>query len=428
MADQRIRLAYGKSGIELKTEKDWNAKVIEPLFTIGLDDPATAITQALRKPIGSIPLHQIVKSGDKVGIIFNDITRPTPNKLIIETILKELKHIPSSSIILFNALGTHRPNTNEEISNIIGESLAANFTIVQNNAFDDNLVELAGRSSSGNEIWINKELMSCNIKILTGFIEPHFFAGFSGGGKAIMPGMARAKTIFANHNALNISNRNASWGITDGNPVWEEVREAAILAGTSFLVNVSLNRDKEITGVFAGDIREAHNAGIEYVRRTAMVPVKSLFDIVVTTNSGYPLDLNLYQTVKGMSVAARIVKQGGSIIAAAECSDGMPDHGFFSSFLRDSESPEQLLETICKPGFSKLDQWQAQILALIQLKAEIYLYSENLTDEQLTFARIKRCHNIHDLIEDIRKKHHKDASICIIPEGPQTIPYYEEYK
>lgn len=424
MAEQCIRLAYGKNGIDLETESDWNLKVIEPHFTKGLDDQADAITRALLEPFGSLPLRQIVKPGNKVGIIFNDITRPTPNKLIIETILKELGHVPSSSIILFNALGTHRTNTKEEIRSMIGDYLVDNYRIVQNDAFDEKMVRFVGRSSFGHEIWINKELMSCDIKILTGFIEPHFFAGFSGGGKAIMPGMAGVKTILGNHDARNISNNNASWGITHNNPVWEEVLEVAILAGASFLVNVSLNRDKEITGVFAGDIRDAHNAGVEYVRKTAMVPVHSLFDIVVTTNSGYPLDLNLYQAVKGMSVAAMVVKQGGIIIAAAECWDGMPDHGFFSRFLQDSESPAQLLETICAPGFSKLDQWQAQILALIQLKASVYLFTDNLTDEQLKVARLKRCHNIHDLIEDLRDKLGKDASVCIIPEGPQTIPFF----
>jgi lactate racemase len=420
---QRVKLAYGKSGINLQTEKDWNVTVIEPRFAKGIGNPADAITRALQNPLGSVSLQQLVKPGDIAGIIFNDITRPTPNKLIIETILKELTHIPSSSIILFNALGTHRPNTDEELRTMIGSYLVDNFRIVQNDAFDENSLELAGTSSFGHNIWINKELMSCNIKVLTGFIEPHFFAGFSGGGKAIMPGMSGLKTIMDNHDANNISNKNANWGITQKNPVWEEVREVAAMTGASFLVNVTLNRDKEITNVFAGNINMAHDAGIDYVRQTAMVPVKSAFDIVVTTNSGYPLDLNLYQTVKGMSAAAKIVKQGGIIIAAAECWDGLPDHGLFGQLLRESENPAQLLKTICTPGFLKQDQWQAQILSLIQLKADVYLYSDNLNDEQLNIAKIKKCHDIHDLIEDLRKKSGMNISICILPEGPQTIAY-----
>jgi lactate racemase len=421
-----IRLAYGKNGKEIKTEEGWNLKVIEPLFTKGLSNPSDAITRALLNPTGSEPLKQVAKTGQKIGIIFNDITRPTPSKIILETIIKELKHLPSSSITLFNALGTHRLNSDKEIREMIGGYLTDNFRIVQNNAFDDNLVELVGKSSFGHEIWINRELLSCDIKILTGFIEPHFFAGFSGGGKAVMPGMAGAKTILANHDAQNIGNKNSSWGITYGNPVWEEVLESAIMTGTTFLVNVTLNRDKEITGVFAGNLKEAHKAGIDFVHRNAMVPMNSLFDIVVTTNSGYPLDLNLYQAVKGMSAASRVVKEGGVIIAAAECCDGMPEHGLFSSFLSESENPAQMLENICTSGTSRLDQWQAQILAMIRLRAEVYLFTDNLSDAQLNIAGIKRCSDIHDLIEELRGKIGMDASICIIPEGPQTIPFFRE--
>lgn len=423
---QSVRLAYGEHGIELKTGDDWNVAVIEPQHTEGIIDAASAITKALRDPRGSSPLKQLMQPGDKVAIIFNDITRPTPNKLLIETILKELKHVPDSSVILFNATGTHRSNTESELRSMLGNYLVDNFRIVQNNAFDESQLEVIGISSLGNEIGVNRELMSCNRKILTGFIEPHFFAGFSGGGKAIMPGMAGIKTILGNHSAKNIGNNNATWGITDDNPVWQEVKEVAVMAGASFLVNVTLNSGKEITGVFAGDIKEAHLEGISFARKTAMAEVQSEFDIVVTTNSGYPLDLNLYQTVKGMSAAARIVRKGGIIIAAAECRDGFPDHGLFNQLLRESENPSSLLETICSPGFSKQDQWQAQILARIQLKADVYLFTGNLSDEQLEIARIKRCNDIYDLIEDLRKRLGNNISICILPEGPQTIPFLDE--
>ncbi len=422
----KLRLAYGKNGLNIKTGDNWNLSIIEPAFIKGLADPEGAIIRALTNPIGIKPLKEIVKAGQKIGIIFNDITRPTPSKIILESILKELAHIPASSVVLFNALGTHRPNSDNEIREMIGDYLVDNFRIVQNNAFDDSTLELVGKTTFGHEIWINKELMSCDIKILTGFIEPHFFAGFSGGGKAIMPGMAGAKTILANHDAQNIGNEKSSWGITHGNPIWEEVMETAVLAGASFLVNVSLNRNKEITGVFAGELREAHKAGTDFVRSKAMVPVDSLFDIVVTTNSGYPLDLNLYQAVKGMSAAARVVKKGGIIIAAAECCDGMPDHGLFSKFLSESDGPARLLENICTATVTRLDQWQAQILAMIRLRAEVYLYADYLSDDQYNIAGMKRCSNIFDLIEELRMKVGRDASICIIPEGPQTIPYYRE--
>lgn len=418
-----IRLAYGKHGLQIKTGEKWNVTLIEPVHIRGLNDPVETIRSSLRNPVASRPLKQLVKDDDKVAIIFNDITRPTPNKIIIETILEEIKHVPASSVMLFNAVGTHREDTREELELILGGYLSDNYRIIQNNAFDKGKLVHAGTTSKGNEIMINRELMSCNVKILTGFIEPHFFAGFSGGGKAVMPGMAGIDTILRNHSALNISNKYASWGITIKNPVWEEVREVATMANASFLVNVTLNRDKEITGVFSGDIRKAHLEGIESVRKSCMRPVSTPFDIVVTTNSGYPLDINLYQTVKGMSAAARIVKQGGMIIVAAECRDGLPGHGLFGKLLRESENPEDLLEKISSPGFSKQDQWQAQILAQIQLKADIYLYSEYLSEEQLKAARIKRCNDIYNLIESAYQKKGPDISVCILPEGPQTIPY-----
>lgn len=421
-----VRLAYGKDRIPLKVEKDWNVTVIEPKFVKGASDPGQMITKALNNPIGIEPLHKIIRHGDKVAIIFNDITRPTPNKLIIETLLKELRSVPSSDIALFNAVGTHRFNTKAELRKLIGNYLMRNFKVIQNSAFEMNTLQHVGISSFGNEILINKDLMACNVKILTGFIEPHFFAGFSGGGKAIMPGMAGINTILKNHNSVNIKNKNSSWGITFNNPIWEEVQEVAVMCNASFLINVTLNRDKEITGVFAGNIKKAHLAGIEYVRQTAMVQVSSFFDIVITTNSGFPLDQNLYQTVKGISAAARIVKPGGIIIAAAECQDGIPDHGLFSKLMQESANPTSLLDRICSSDFSRQDQWQAQILAMIQIKAEIFVYSDNLSDEQLRKMKIKKCYNIHELVETFRMKHGNNISICILPEGPQTIPYIKE--
>ena len=422
-SEKPIKLAYGKRGLLLNPEWEWNVTVIEPEYHKGLPDEGKAIKHEINHPEGCPPLEDIVKSGMKVGIIFNDITRPTPNKLIIETLITVLSGINEISIILFNALGTHRPNTDAELRSMLGDYLVDNYNIVQNNAFEKSTQIFIGKTSSGNQVWLNKELMSCDIRILTGFIEPHFFAGFSGGGKAIMPGMAGIETIMKNHNSQNIGDLRSSWGITKGNPIWEEVREVLSMTGKNFLLNVTLNRDKKITSVFAGDPFKAHDKGVELVRKTSMVPVSNLFDIVVTTNSGFPLDLNLYQTVKGISAAARILKNGGAIIAAAECWDGIPDHGLFGHLLKSFSHPSELLEEINKPEFAELDQWQAQILAQIQLKGMIYLYSENLSDEQLKMVKIKRCSDIRDQIEMLRIEKGKDASICVIPEGPQTIPY-----
>ncbi len=418
-----IKLAYGKTGLEVEFPDAWNVTVVEPRFVPGLPDPRAALRQALQAPIGAPPLRGLIQPGDKVGIVFSDITRPTPNYLIIPAILAELEHVPKENITLFNAVGTHRSNTDVELRTMLGDALVDGYRIVQNDAFDPSTQVCLGITSREHEIWLNRELVACDWKILTAFIEPHFFAGFSGAGKALMPGMAGLRTVLGNHDAGMIANPNATWGITHGNPIWDEVHEVARRAGQTFLVNVTLNKNKEITGVFAGDLDAAHAAGCAFVKETAMVPVPGPFDIVVTTNSGYPLDLNLYQAVKGMSAAAQVVRPGGAIITAADCWDGIPEHGLYGKLLRAASSPQDLLDRIGAPGFLEQDQWQAQIQAQILLKAEVYVYTDNLTDAQIESALCKPCRRIQDAVRDLRARYGPESTICVLPEGPQTIPY-----
>ena len=419
----KVTLAYGKNGLALNLPENWRVTVVEPKFVPAVSNPTAALRQALQSPINSAPLADLVKPTDRVGIVFNDITRPTPDHLMIPALLAELEHVPRQNVTLFNALGTHRPNTEAELRGMLGEKVVDTCQIVQNNAFDPATQVNLGRTSRGHDIWLNQELMDCQVKILTGFIEPHFFAGFSGAGKAFMPGMAGERTILGNHDAHMIADPNATWGITWGNPIWEEIREVALKAGPTFLLNVTLNKDKQITGVFAGDMDAAHAAGCAFVKETAMVGVAQPFDIVVTTNSGYPLDLNLYQAVKGMSAAAQVVRAGGAIIVAADCWDGIPDHGLYGQLLQAASSPQELLQTICSPGFLRQDQWQAQIQAQIQLKADVYVRTDNLTDQQISSALLRPSHSIEDTIGRLLARYGRQARICVLPEGPQTIPY-----
>ena len=397
--------------------------MVEPRFIQGLPDPQKSLQYALRNPIGSEALEKLVNPARHVGIVVNDVTRATPTPLILRSLLKELAGIPAENIIIFIALGTHRPNTAQELDQILGLDISQNYQIIQNNAFDRTTQINLGKTHLGHEIWINRALMDCDIKILTGFIEPHFFAGFSGGGKALMPGMAGLETVLGNHSAQNIAHPNATWGITSGNPIWEEIHEVALRIKPIFLVNVTLNRDKDITAVFAGDLDQAYNQGSNFVRQTAMIAVEQPFDIVITTNSGYPLDLNLYQSVKGMSAAAQIVRKGGVIVIAAECWDGIPEHGRYGQLLRNSTNPASLLEMIMQPGFSMQDQWQAQIQAQIQLKAEVYVYSSYLSPKQIQSALLKPAKSIDEVLESLMNQFGKGARICVLPEGPQTIPF-----
>jgi len=421
-----IHLDYGKTGLTITLPDDANITVVSPRYIPPLPDPVQALREALEHPIASPPLRDLVRADDTVAIVFSDITRPTPTHLMLPAVLDALAHVPAENIVLCNALGTHRPNTPAELERMLGPDIARRYRIEQNNCFDPSTQVYLGESSKGHPIWINRVYMEASVKILTGFIEPHFFAGFSGGGKAVMPGMAGQATVLGNHDAGMIGNPKATWGVTYGNPIFEEAREVALRTNPTFLLNVTLNRDKQITGVFAGDLVTAHDAGIEFVRKTAMVPVSQPFDIVITTNSGYPLDLNLYQCGKGMSAAEQIVRPGGAIIMVAECCEGIPDHGLFGEMLRAARSPQELFDMVMNAPETRQDQWAAQIQARIQLKADVYLYSDYFDDEATREALLLPCHDIPRTVEALRAKYGRDARICVLPEGPQTIPYVAE--
>jgi nickel-dependent lactate racemase len=421
----RIKLAYGKEGLDIHLPDNLNVTAVESKHVPAVANQVGAVRDALRHPIAAKTLKNSVKSSDKVAIVFNDITRPTPYHIILPALLDELGHVPDEHIVLLNATGSHRPNTEAELRAILGDAIVSRFRIIQNDALDPGSHIFAGTTESGNEIWLHKEYVESDMRILTGFIEPHFFAGFSGGGKACMPGLALLETILKNHSVKNLDAPKATWNITCGNPVWEEITEAVSIVQPVFLLNVTLNRDKQITGVFTGDLKESHRQGCLFARQNTMIPVKEPYDIVISCNSGYPLDLNLYQSIKGISAAAQIVKEGGSIIMAADCWDGIPEHGEYARLLREAESPEHYLKTIRTPGFSVRDMWQAQIQALLLLKANVYFYSNNLSDEQITGAMLRPCHSIEATVDKLIREYGQYASICILPEGPQSIPYID---
>jgi len=420
----RVKLAYGKEGLWVDLP-DERVTVVEPQFVPGLPDEATALREALRKPIGSPPLRKLVKPGQSVVIVFPDLTRPMPNDRVLPVLLAELEEtgVTRADVTLINGLGTHRPNTKEELAGMLGHQVYESYRVVQHDAFDRSSLTGLGTTRSGHEVWINSAYLEADAKILTGFIEPHMFAGFSGGPKAVLPGLAGERTVLGNHDYGMIAHPNATWGITQDNPIWEEMAEVAAHTEPTFLLNVTLNKHRQMTDIFAGDVWQAHAAGTAFAQKTAMVPVPAPFDVVITTNSGYPLDLNLYQAVKGMSAAAQVVKTGGSIIAAAECWDGIPDHGQYKKLLHMADSPQALLDIVSAPGFLMHDQWEAQIQAQIQLKAEVYVKNSYLSDEELRQALFLPCHSIEETLAELLEKHGPGATVCVLPEGPQTIPY-----
>jgi nickel-dependent lactate racemase len=422
----RLDLAYGRTGLAVELPDDAPLTVLEPRFVPGLPDEQAAILAALRKPRSSPPLREVVGSTDRVAVVFSDLTRPMPNDRVLPPLLDELSlaGVPDEQIVLINGLGTHRGQSEAELRQMLGNTVVDRYRIVQHDAWnEDDLVGVA-HNRAGRKVRINRAYLEASVRILTGFIEPHFFAGFSGGPKAVLPAIADIESILDNHGPTMVADPNATWTVTEGNPLWEEMLAVALSTAPVFLLNVTLNQERQITGVFAGDLVEAHRAGVGFVRKTALRPVKEPFDLVITSNSGYPLDLNLYQAVKGMSAAARILKEEGTIIVAAECWDGIPDHGEYKRLLWEAESLEDLMKTLSAPGFRCHDQWEAQIQAQIQLKAAVHVYADGLSDEELRRAHVIPCRSIEGTVADIRRGN-PEATIAVLPDGPQTVPYLE---
>ncbi len=415
-----VPVAYGRKSLEISVPD--SSDVFRPRFLPGLPDEAGAIRDGLERPIGAAPLSDRVRPHHRVVIAHSDITRATPNDRILPVLTGELERlgVPRENITLLNALGTHRPQTAEELRAMLGSGMVDRYRCLQHDAgAAENLVPL-GATGRGHPVRINRFWKEADIRLLTGFIEPHFFAGFSGGPKGVLPALAGAESVLTNHGYGMIADPRATWGVTRGNPIWEEMREVAGKVPPALILNVTLNTERRITAVFIGDLDAAHAAGCDFVRRHAMVPVERPYDIVITSNSGYPLDQNLYQTVKGMSAAARMVRRGGAILMVAGCEDGLPDHGLYAGLLREAGSPAEVLRKVSEPGFAAQDQWQVQIQAMIQMHADVYVYSGGLSDLQIRQALFSPCRDIAaDLPRWIKQY---GPRVGLLPEGPQTVP------
>ena len=415
-----VNLAYGSGHLSIEVP-DNRTTVIEPTHIDGLADEKMAVLNALQNPVGSQPLLERIPADTKICIAFTDLTRATPNDRIIPWLLEHLGE-PNDNITLLNQLGTHRPNTREELETMLTPEVVANYRVLNHEPENPEALVQVGTTADGTPALINRHIVDADLRIITGFIEPHFFAGFSGGVKGIMPGCAGLETVMSNHGAKNIGDPQATFGITEGNPLWEELRNIALKTGPSFVLNVTLNEQRDITNVFAGDIIEAHKSGCAFVKNSAMQRVEQPFDIVVTTNSGYPLDLNLYQGVKGMSAGARVLKKGGTLILAAECREGVPGGSPLDDLLRSADSIEEILTMLSTPGFVRPEQWQAQIQALVQRHAEVLVHSM-LDNDTLEACHLVPCGDISAEVTKRLDQLGPDARMAVLPQGPLTIPY-----
>ena len=417
-----VNLLYGSSGLIADFPED-RTSVVRARETPPIADEMGAVLQALREPIASAPLRDLAGPTDHVAIVFSDITRAVPYRTILPPLLQELSRVPVPQVVFINALGSHRSNTQDELVEILGAEVVERYRIEQHDSHSEEDLVPLGRTASGNEIWVNRTYMQSSVRILTGLIEPHLFAGFSGGPKAVLPGIAGIRSIAANHGAHMIGHPGSGFGRTQGNPIWEEMMEVALMTEPTFLVNVTQTEGRGLSGVYAGRLAEAHAAGVDFARRHSVVPVDRAFEVVVTTAGGYPFDISMYQSVKGVAAAGAIVKDGGAIVLASECREGVPSFGEFGDILRASQDPDRLLGMVSSSGFFMQDQWDAQILAQIVRRADLHIYSDGLSEDQVRQTFGRPCEDISGTVRYLLEEHGPRARVAVLPAGPLSVPF-----
>ena len=418
-----VRIAYGSTGLTVELPADRTTVVAPSHQEAALDVPG-ALRDALAKPVAGPPLREVVRPGQRIAVSLCDATRPQPRRLMVEALLAELEGISTrEDLVLLVATGTHRGNTDAELRDMLGDEIVDTMRIVNHDARDAASLTWVGRLGDDVPVWLNSEWVQADVRITTGFVEPHFFAGFSGGPKLVAPGLAGLETVLTLHDAARIGSPQATWGVIEGNPVHDDVRAIAAATGVDFAFDVVLNSEQQVVRAFGGEILAMHAEAREVVRELSMQAVPQRYDVVVTTNSGFPLDQSLYQAVKGMTAAATVVKPGGLIICAAECRDGFPDHGSFREVLASEESPAALLRAISARTETVPDQWQVQVLARVLAQARVGVHTTYLTDADLRSAHLFLVEDIARAVADELAAVGPDARVCVLPEGPQTIPY-----
>ena len=425
----KVHLPYGEHGIDADVPD--TATVLLPERVEIIADPNAAVRAAIAAPMGRQPLREMVRAGQRAAIVVSDVTRPVPNQVILPPILEALESggIARDDITIVVGTGLHRASRADEHQRFLGEAILSRHRIVDHDARDATTQVFLATGPRTMGVWLNREYLNADLRILTGFVEPHLFAGYSGGGKAVMPAIAGADEIMANHNARMIGHPKATWCSTDGNPIFEQMRDVALKTDPSFIVNVTLDEEKRMTGVFAGELRAAHDAAIAQAARQAIRPIRHLYDIVIATNMGYPADLVLYQAVKGMSVAAQACATGGVILLVAECREGVGGPEYVD-LMRSEASPGALLDRFTREGQRTVhDQWQVQVQAMVQARCDVWLHS-SLDRATVESAHLRYAPDVTStlasLIDEKRTALGREPTVCVLPYGQLTVPRVAE--
>jgi nickel-dependent lactate racemase len=421
-----LSLRYDRAGLSIAVPNDLDVEVLHLNPLPVLENEVGDIEQSFRSPIGTAPLDRLARGRESACIVISDVTRPVPNEKILTPLLACLHDsgLKEDQITILIATGLHRPNEGAELEEMIGPHIKNNYRVVNHDARASETHTDIGEVTMGLEgktaqVALNSIYLQSDLKITTGLIEPHFMAGYSGGRKLVCPGIASANTITQFHSPPMIGHPRARAGNTQENPVHTMSRSVAKQVGVDFICNVTLSEERRSTGVFSGELDEAHQTGIRHVDQQTKVAGR-VADIVITTSAGYPLDTTFYQTVKGMVAALPIIKEGGTMIIASGCSEGLggPE---FSDMCRSIRSVDEFIERIYNSPVV-YDQWQLQEMMMVLQKCEVMLVSDNLSPDTIRELLLTPMSSVEEALQAALKTHGTGAKITIIPEGPYVTP------
>ena len=422
-----IKIPYYTSSLDLHVEEE-NLEAVINAKTDSYDpgkSETELVEEALANPIGTPRLRELAKGKQKVTLVTSDHTRAVPSKLTLPILLREIREgNPDADITILIATGLHRPTTEDEQRRMFGDAIVDHEKIVVNEAFKDEDFAYVRGLPSGAELWVNKVALDCDLLITEGFIEPHFFAGFSGGRKSILPGICNAATVNENHSYKAISSPYSTTGVLAHNPIHEDMVCAARAVNVQFILNVALNGEKKVIAAFAGDLEEAHATGVSFVRKLAQCPSVT-GDIVITSNGGYPLDQNLYQSPKAVATAEACCVDGGVIIMCASCFDGMGGTHFEKLIVRGTvDEIDEYLSRI-PPKETIPEQWCAQIYSRILKKHRIILVTTYLDHELVRKANMIPASSPDEALAMAYEMMGKDARVVVIPDGVAVLAVKE---
>jgi nickel-dependent lactate racemase len=423
MASVKLTLDYGRTGLPVELPAE---RVVGPLSireVPPLDDPNAAVAAAIESPIGTAPLRELARGRKNACILVCDITRPVPDRTLLGPLLRILhgSGLSRESILILVATGLHRESTAAEKREMLGDEIAQAYRVEDHRGTRMDQHTLLGTTPRGIPAWIDSRYSRADLKIATGLIEPHLMAGYSGGRKLICPGIAGIETVRRWHSPELLEHPSADCGILEGNPVHEENTRIARMAGCDFIVNVSLDSQRRMTNVWAGDMEQAFLAGAAFVDSIVRAHVARPVDIVVTSSAGYPLDTTFYQSVKGLSGCLPIVKQGGTIIMAASLCEGIGSPELQSIF-KSIPSLEAFVERILDRDYFVMDQWQVEELAKVRRKARVKIVSDGLAPEVLARCFVDPAPSVEEALAASLDEYGPEAQVAVIPKGPYVMP------